>query len=95
MAQFGLRHDSAVLKWAYNVASTRSVELAGTGERYIAPMIDMMNHGADAEVEISYDGMSGDCHAYASVDIPAGCRLRASYGGLDTTQLFARYGFLE
>ena len=76
------------------MAITRSVEM--NGERFIAPMIDMFNHGAETEVEISYDGNSGDCYAYATYDIPAGSPLRVSYGDpTDTTPLFANYGFLD
>ena len=66
-----------VLKWAYNVALTRSTEY--NGERVIAPMADMFNHGTETEVEISYDG-NGDCYAVAQFDIPAGSPLRVSYG---------------
>mmetsp|Transcript_333 Transcript_333/g.724 ORF Transcript_333/g.724 Transcript_333/m.724 type:complete len:424 (-) Transcript_333:251-1522(-) len=82
-----------VLKWAYNVALTRSIDY--NGERIIAPMADMFNHGAETEVEISYDE-NGDCYAIAQYDIPAGSPLRISYGDpTDPTPLFARYGFLD
>jgi len=82
-----------VLKWAYNVALTRSIEI--NGERVIAPLANMFNHGTETEVEISYDE-NGDCYAYASVDIPAGSPLRISYGDpTDPTPLFAKYGFLD
>jgi hypothetical protein len=82
-----------LLKWAYNVALTRSMEI--NGERIIAPLADMFNHSAETEVEISYDD-NGDCYAYASVDIPAGSPLRVSYGDpTDPTPLFAKYGFLD
>jgi len=82
-----------VLKWAYNVALTRSIEMYG--EQLIAPLADMFNHGTETEVEISYDE-NGDCYAYSSVDIPAGSPLRVSYGDpTDPTPLFAKYGFLD
>ena len=82
-----------VLKWAYNVALTRSVEMYG--ERCIAPLVDMFNHGTETQVEISYDG-NGDCYATATVDIPAGSEMRVSYGDpTDPTPLFAKYGFLD
>eukprot|EP00581_Thalassiosira_minuscula_P015533 CAMPEP_0183728810 /NCGR_PEP_ID=MMETSP0737-20130205/28966_1 /TAXON_ID=385413 /ORGANISM="Thalassiosira miniscula, Strain CCMP1093" /LENGTH=382 /DNA_ID=CAMNT_0025960839 /DNA_START=127 /DNA_END=1275 /DNA_ORIENTATION=+ len=82
-----------VLKWAYNVALTRSIEY--NGERMIAPMADMFNHGTQTEVEISYDA-NGDCYAMATCDIPAGSELRISYGDpTDPTPLFAKYGFLD
>jgi hypothetical protein len=82
-----------VLKWAYNVALTRSIDY--NGERVIAPMADMFNHGTETEVELSYDD-NGDCYAYATCDIPAGSPLRISYGDpTDPTPLFAKYGFLD
>jgi hypothetical protein len=84
-----------VLKWAYNVALTRSIDVGG-GERVVAPLADMFNHGAETEVEVSVDPASGDCYAYATVDVPPGAPLRVSYGDpTDPTPLFARYGFLD
>mmetsp|Transcript_8888 Transcript_8888/g.19961 ORF Transcript_8888/g.19961 Transcript_8888/m.19961 type:complete len:435 (+) Transcript_8888:198-1502(+) len=87
--------DSCVLKWAYNVALTRSIEK--NGERFLAPMIDMFNHGAETEVDVSYDENTGECYAYSSKDIPAGSPLRISYveDPTDSTPLFAQYGFLD
>mmetsp|Transcript_30065 Transcript_30065/g.67813 ORF Transcript_30065/g.67813 Transcript_30065/m.67813 type:complete len:430 (-) Transcript_30065:56-1345(-) len=82
-----------VLKWAYNVALTRSIEV--DGERFIAPLADMFNHAAQTNVEISYDG-EGNCNVYATSDIPAGSELSVSYGDpTDPTPLFAKYGFLD
>ncbi len=49
------------------------------GERVIAPLADMFNHGTETEVELSYDE-NGDCYAIAQYDIPAGSPLRMSYG---------------
>lgn len=82
-----------ILKWAYNVAITRSIEY--NGERMIAPMADMFNHGTETEVEISYDE-EGNCMVYASRDVPAGSPLRMSLGDpTNPTPLFATYGFLD
>jgi len=82
-----------VLKWAYNVALTRSIEM--NGERLIAPLADMFNHAAETNVEISYD-YDGNCMAYATYDIPAGSDLTVSYGDpTDPTPIFAQYGFLD
>ena len=86
-----------VLKWAYNVALTRSIDVGNGngGERVIAPLADMFNHGAETEVEVSVDS-NGDCYAYATVDVPPGAPLRVSYGDpTDPTPLFAKYGFLD
>ncbi len=63
-----------VLKWAYNVAITRSIEWYG--DRCIAPMADMLNHGTETEVEVSYDE-NGDCYVYTTTDVPAGSPLRS------------------
>merc|ERR1719356_1539532 len=55
-------NNVTVLKWAYNVALTRSMEL--DGERIVAPLADMFNHAAQTNAEISYD-RDGNCVAYA------------------------------
>lgn len=87
--------DGEVLKWAYSAAVTRSVE-APSGERFLAPMCDMFNHGADPEVEVTFDPSTGDCYAYSTVDVPAGSPLRVCYSDpRDPTPLFANYGFLD
>ncbi|KAL7547212.1 hypothetical protein ACHAWF_010530 [Thalassiosira exigua] len=86
-------NDGEALKWAYNVAMTRSIEI--NGERYIAPMADMFNHQCNPSIEISYDA-NGDCYAYSTTDIPAGSPLCVSYGDpTDPTPLFANFGFLD
>eukprot|EP00980_Cylindrotheca_fusiformis_P028586 scaffold22613_cov126-Cylindrotheca_fusiformis.AAC.6 len=83
-----------LLKWAYNVAVTRSMEWNGA-ERFIAPMADMFNHGTETEVELSFDE-NGNCMAYATRDVPAGSELRLSYGDpTNPSPLFATYGFLD
>ena len=47
-------------------------------------------------MEVRYDPNTGDCYAYALIDVPAGSPLRISYGDpTDTTPLFANYGFLD
>eukprot|EP00526_Cylindrotheca_closterium_P009372 CAMPEP_0113629762 /NCGR_PEP_ID=MMETSP0017_2-20120614/15456_1 /TAXON_ID=2856 /ORGANISM="Cylindrotheca closterium" /LENGTH=434 /DNA_ID=CAMNT_0000540185 /DNA_START=48 /DNA_END=1352 /DNA_ORIENTATION=+ /assembly_acc=CAM_ASM_000147 len=82
-----------VLKWAYSAAVTRSTEW--NGERLIAPMADMFNHGTETEAEISYDE-TGNCYVYASKNVPAGSPLRISLGDpTDPSKLFATYGFLD
>lgn len=85
--------DDSILAWAYNVAVTRSIEW--NGERLIAPMADFFNHGADTEVDISYDN-DGNCVVYSSRDVPAGSPLRMSLGDpTNPSPLFATYGFLD
>jgi hypothetical protein len=86
-------NDENVLQWAYNVAVTRSIEY--NGERFIAPLADYFNHGAETEVDISYDE-GGNCMVYASKDVPAGSPLRMSLGDpTNPSPLFATYGFLD
>ena len=81
------------LKWAYNVATTRSIER--NGELFIAPMADMFNHGAETDVEITNDE-EGNCMVYASRDIPAGSPLHMSLGDpTNPSPIFAKYGFLD
>lgn len=84
-------NDGDILKWAYNIAITRSIDM--NGERIIAPMVDMLNHSSEPNCQITYDGQ--DCYAIALVDIPAGSPLSITYGDAnDSTPLFANYGFL-
>lgn len=88
-------NDGEVLKWCYNVAATRSIDNMNGGERILAPMIDMFNHGSFPNVEISFDDGSGDCYATAIQDIPAGSPLTISYADpTDSTPLFGKWGFL-
>jgi len=83
----------AILKWAYNVAVTRSIEW--NGDRCIAPMADYFNHGAEVDVDIRYDE-GGNCVVHTSRDVPAGSPLRMSLGDpTNPSPLFATYGFLD
>ncbi|OEU20387.1 ribulose-1,5-bisphosphate carboxylase-like protein [Fragilariopsis cylindrus CCMP1102] len=85
--------NTEVLKWAYNVAATRSLDR--NGELFIAPLADMFNHGTETEVDINYDE-EGNCMVYASKDIPAGSPLRMSLGDpTNPSPIFAKYGFLD
>jgi hypothetical protein len=82
-----------LVKWAYNVATTRSFEW--NGDRIIAPMADMFNHGTETEVELSVDG-EGNVQAYTKRDVPAGSPLRVSLGDpTNPSPIFATYGFLD
>ena len=86
--------DKELIKWAYNIALTRST-LVGTRELRIAPMADYCNHGAENEAEIKYD-QDGNCLVTATRDIQAGSPVRISLGEpKDPSPLFAKYGFLD
>lgn len=88
-----ITEDETVPKWAYNVAATRSIEW--NRECIIAPMADMINHGTETEVEITFDE-EGNFIVYASRDLPAGSPLRMSLGDpTNPTPLFATYGFVD
>lgn len=79
-------------KWAFNVVDTRSF---GTDEKRIVPMGDMFNHGAETEIEFSFDD-AGNAYVYTTKDVPEGSPLRMSYGDpTNPSQLFATYGFLD
>lgn len=85
--------DRLLCKWAYNVAETRSFDV--NGEKVIAPMADMFNHGTETEAEISLDE-EGNCMVYATRDVPAGSPVRVSLGDpTDPSVLLATYGFLD
>ena len=89
-----------LVKWAFNVVYTRCWSPGGpedttSNEKLIVPMADMLNHGTDTEVAVSYDEQ-GNCLVYSTKDIPAGSQLRMSYGcPTNPSQLFATYGFLD
>jgi hypothetical protein len=90
-----VKAETNILKWAYNVAATRSIEYAGGQDRLLAPMADYFNHGTYPNVEISFDEQ-GNCMVYAFDNIPAGSPLRVSLGDpTNPSPLFATYGFLE
>jgi len=88
-------NDDKVVKWAYNVALTRFTEVwQPSRQKLIAPMADMINHSANPNVKISFDG-NGNCSVDALVDIPAGSPLSISLGNpTNPTPIFAKYGFL-
>jgi len=87
--------DGTVLKWAYNVALTRYHEVwQPERAKLIAPMADMINHGSEANCEITVDGQGGFT-VTAGNDIPAGQPLTISLGDpTNPTPIFAQYGFL-
>eukprot|EP00977_Amphora_coffeiformis_P020196 scaffold8005_cov275-Amphora_coffeaeformis.AAC.14 len=88
-------NNDAVVKWAYNVALTRFTEVwQPVRQKLIAPMADLFNHGADPNVEITFDN-EGNCMVNSITDIPAGSALTISLGNpTNPTPLFAKYGFL-
>jgi len=87
-------HYEEVTKWAFNVVFTRCMELPG-GDCCIVPMVDYLNHGSDANVDITYDD-EGDCYVYSTRDVMAGEPLVFPYGdSSNPSNLMARYGFLD
>ncbi|KAL9180957.1 hypothetical protein ACHAXT_009762 [Thalassiosira profunda] len=88
-------NNEAVVKWAYNVALTRFHEVwQPERAKLIAPLADMINHGSEANCEITVDGMGGFT-VTAMYDIPAGSPLTISLGDpTNPTPIFAQYGFL-
>ena len=80
--------------WAYQIVYTRSFE-GNNGDLCLAPIADMFNHGAEANIELSYDG-DGNCFVQTTRDVPNGSPLHMSYGDpTNPSFLFARYGFLD
>lgn len=80
--------------WAFQVVYTRGFETVH-GDFCIAPMADMINHNAEANVELAYDEL-GNCYAQALYDIPANSPICMSYGDpWNPSFLLSRYGFLE
>lgn len=85
--------NEELVKWAYNVALTRSYSLSSSCRR-IAPLVDYFNHDAEPNLDIQYEDYS--CTVYSSRDIAAGEQLTISLGsGSNPSPLFAVYGFLD
>jgi hypothetical protein len=89
-----VKSSKEIAKWAFAVVYTRGFPTPD-GDFRIAPVADMFNHGAENEVELTYDE-DGNCCVYTTRDVPAGSPLRLSYGDpTNPSLLFARYGFLD
>ena len=83
-------------KWAFQIVYTRSFEAKdGSGDLRIAPMMDMFNHGTDANVEYAYDEY-GNCQVQTTQDVAASSPLCLTYDDpTNPSFLFARYGFVD
>lgn len=89
-----IKSDEKLVKWVYQIATTRSFETE-EGDLRIVPMADMMNHGDYAEVEPWYDD-EGNYYGYSTYDVPANSPIRLSYGDSNNpSSLMAKYGFLD
>jgi hypothetical protein len=88
-------NNEQVLKWAYNIALTRFHEVwMPARAKLIAPIVDMINHGSQANCDIQVDN-EGNFNVMAVYDIPPGSPLTISLGDpTNPTPLFAQYGFL-
>jgi|Transcript_14311 hypothetical protein len=85
--------DEDLVKWAYNIALTRSYSLSSSCRR-IAPFVDYFNHDASPNLDIQYEDYS--CTVYANRDIQPGESLTVTLGdGSNPSPLFATYGFLD
>jgi len=85
--------NEELIKWAYNVAITRSYSLSSSCRR-IAPMVDYFNHDANPNLDIQYEDYA--CTVYTNRDVQAGETLTISLGdGSNPSPLFATYGFLD
>lgn len=81
-------------KWAYNVVFTRCWTNAA-GECEIVPMADMLNHAADANVEVKYDP-EGNCNVVMTRDAVQGEPLTLSYGNpTNLSRFLSTFGFLD
>lgn len=88
-------YNARIVKWAYNVALTRFHETwQPSRQKLLIPMVDMLNHSAEPNCEITVD-QGGDVYVSALSDIPAGSPLTTSLGDpTNPTPIFAKYGFL-
>ena len=101
------RNNDALLKWAFQIVATRSIQCEDDGDWKLIPLVDMLQHRGteDASSIQSYDELTdvsivwneeGSCQVNTLQDIPAGAPLCRSYGDpTNPSWLFARYGFLD
>lgn len=88
------KRDVDLTTWAYNVVFTRSMENEW-GDTTLVPIVDYFNHGAEANVYITYD-VDGNGYAYTARDIAPAEPLLFTYGdSTNPSYLLARYGFLD
>ena len=88
-----IKRDRSIVKWAYQIATTRSIASVDNG--MIVPMIDMFDHATYPNVQLQFD-QDGNCCAYSTENINAGTPLTISYGDpTNPSYLLARYGFLD
>ncbi len=85
--------NEELVKWAYNVALTRSYSLSSSCRR-IAPFVDYFNHDANPNLDIEYNDYA--CTVYTNRPVQAGEALTITLGdGSNPSPLFATYGFLD
>jgi hypothetical protein len=88
------KSDDNLLRFLYNVVSTRAFPSHQDGDVTIVPVADYFNHGFPDNVVLYYND-NGDCEVYCTEDVPPGRTLTLSYGTpMDPSRLLATYGFL-
>ncbi|CAB9520422.1 M protein repeat protein [Seminavis robusta] len=87
------KYNMEVTKWAFNVVFTRARVVFGEAE--IIPMSDMINHSADSNIDVQYDG-EGNVHVTLLRDVQAGDPLHKCYGQpTNPSRFLATYGFFD
>lgn len=88
------KDNEELLKFAYNIVRTRAFT-SSDGDLKIIPVADMLNHGHPGNVKLEFDE-NGGCGVVFTRDVQPGEPLLLSYGeDSDTSQFFARYGYLN
>ncbi|MET0382741.1 MAG: SET domain-containing protein-lysine N-methyltransferase, partial [Burkholderiaceae bacterium] len=81
--------DNADFTWAYAGVMTRSLDI--NGDLKMLPMVDMLNHSADANAQITLD--QDAIVVVAARAIAAGEELTVRYRSVNNNVLMAVYGF--
>jgi len=91
-----IKMNQDMVKWAFNVVHTRSMpSTVNNNDVKIVPMADYFNHGAETEVDFSFDAQ-GNCIGSTTRNVPAGSPVRISYGNpTNPSAFFTKYGFLD
>lgn len=88
------KNDDDVVRFAYNVVTTRSVPSPKDDDVKIIPVVDMLNHGNPSNAELAYDE-NGGCGVLLTSDVEPGQPLLLNYGDeSNPSRLLAKYGFL-
>ncbi|XP_028406087.1 SET domain-containing protein 4-like [Dendronephthya gigantea] len=92
------------VRWAWNAVNTRCVYLCGEskfglsnqGEMAccLAPLLDLLNHSSDVQIQAGYFGEKQCYEIYAKTRVKKGGQVFINYGPHSNRKLLIEYGFI-